>query len=115
PLTPCDGPPPDGPVLTCPSGVRTVETYATSGEVTATSTSEITDLTITSVTPAPVAGELTLTDVQLGGSAAATLVVPADLRLATPTSAADVRPLAVEITATADDGSTGSCTAAVNV
>jgi predicted extracellular nuclease len=116
PLAPCDGTPPVGPALTCPAGVRTVETYATSGDVSATvADGEITDLEITSVTPAPIAGELTLTDVQLGGTATATLVVPDDLRLATPASAADVRPLVVQITATADDGSTGSCTAAVNV
>jgi len=116
PLTPCDGEPPTGPQLTCPAGMRTVESYATDGEVAATaSEGEITDLQITSVAPEPVAGDLMLADVTLGASASATLVVPDDVRLATPTSTADVRPLMVEITATTDSGESGSCTATVNV
>jgi predicted extracellular nuclease len=116
PLTPCDSEPPTGPQLTCPDGMRTVETYATEGAVAASvATGEIADLQITSVTPEPVAGELTLTDVTLGANASATLVVPADVRLTTPTSTADVRPLSVELTATSDTGEAGSCTATVNV
>jgi predicted extracellular nuclease len=120
PLTPCDGsepePPDPAPTLTCPVGMRTVETYATDGPVTATfAGGEITDLQITSVTPAPAVGELGLTDVTLGQNASATIVVPDDLRLVTPTSTADVRPLAVEITATAEGGQQGTCTASVNV
>ena len=115
PLTPC-GEPPTGPQLTCPVGIRTVESYATEGVVAASAAEgEIADLQITSVNPQPIEGELTLTDVTLGESASATLVVPDDVRLATPTSTADVRPLSVEITATSDTGETGSCTASVNV
>jgi hypothetical protein len=116
PLTPCDGEPPTGPQLTCPAGMRTVETYATEGDLAASvAAGEITDLQITSVTPEPVEGELTLADVMLGANASATLVVPDDVRLETPTSTADVRPLMVEITATTATGESGSCTATVNV
>ena len=116
PLTPCDSEPPSGPQLTCPDGMRTVETYATDGELAASvAEGEISDLQITSVTPQPVEGELTLADVTLGANATATLVVPDDVRLATPTTTSDVRPLMVEITATSDTGETGSCTALVNV
>jgi hypothetical protein len=116
PLTPCDGEPPTGPQLTCPAGMRTVETYPTEGDVAASvADGEITDLQITSVAPEPVEGELTLADVMLGANASATLVVPDDVRLETPTSTADVRPLMVEITATTDTGESGSCTATVNV
>jgi predicted extracellular nuclease len=116
PLTPCDGEPPTGPQLTCPAGMRTVETYLTEGDVAASVTDgEITDLQITSVTPEPVEGDLMLADVMLGADASATLVVPDDVRLETPASTADVRPLIVEITATTDTGDSGSCTATVNV
>jgi predicted extracellular nuclease len=115
PLAPCDDDP-GGPTVTCPVGVRTVESYATDGVVTATvPDGQITDLAVTSVTPAPVAGDVTVVGVEPGAAASATLLVPADLRLATPGSAADVRPLSVEITATTDTGQTGTCTAAVNV
>ncbi|MFW6092314.1 MAG: lamin tail domain-containing protein, partial [Actinomycetota bacterium] len=118
PLNPCDGTPPDPtvPSATCPSGMRTVETYATDGEVTAgVDEGEVTDLQVTSVTPAPEAGEVALDDVTLGASASATLTVPDDLRLPTPESASDVRPLSVEITATSEGGQTDTCVASVNV
>lgn len=115
PPVPCDGEP-GGPSLTCPVGVRTVESYPTTGEVTAVADEgEVTALEVTGVTPAPVAGELTLVDVAPGATATATLQVPDDLRLATPGSAADVGPLAVEITATTDTGTSATCTASVNV
>ena len=117
PLAPCGGgADPGAPSVACPIGVRTVEGYATGAVVTATVPSgQVTDLAVTSVTPAPVAGALALVDVAPGATASATLLVPADLRLATPASAAQVGPLSVEITATTDAGLTGTCTAAVNV
>jgi predicted extracellular nuclease len=120
PLNPCDGevepPDPGEPALTCPAGVRTVESYPTEGTLTATvDEGEIAAIEITSVTPEPIAGELALADVALGAEASATLQVPDDLRLPTPASAAEVRPLAVELTATSSGGQSSSCTAAVNV
>lgn len=116
PLNPCAPPDPAEPTLTCPSGMRTVETYATDGEVTATvGEGEVTDLQVTSVTPEPEAGDVALADITLGASASATLTIPDDLRLSTPTSAADVRPLSVEITATSDGEQTDTCVASVNV
>ena len=118
PVTPCDSEPPDPtvPTLECPADMRTVESYATSGELdAAVDQGEIVDVQVTSVTPTPESGTLMLDDVVLGDTATATLTVPADLRLTTPTSSADVRPLAVEITATSDSGQTGTCTASVNV
>ncbi len=115
PLAPCESDP-GAPVVSCPVGMRTVEGYATDGEVGATlAEGQVVDLAVTAVSPAPEAGQLTLADVETGPAASATLVVPDDLRLATPTSAAEVTPLAVEITATTDAGVTATCTASVNV
>jgi predicted extracellular nuclease len=116
-LAPCDGGGGDPvPVVSCPVGTRTVEGYATDGAVSAAfPDGEVTHLEVTAVTPSPVAGTLSLADVVPGPAATATLLVPADLRLATPTSAGEVGPLAVEITATSDTGATGTCTASVNV
>src|SRR5690606_36504197 len=76
---------------------------------------EIVELQVTSVTPELEAGEVVLDDVTLGPSASATLTVPEYLRLPLPASAADVRPLSVEITATSDGGQTGTCVASVDV
>ena len=120
PLAPCDTGPgpgdPAAPVVTCPVGVRTVEGYATGGEVTATvAEGRVAALEVTSVTPSPEAGALTLVDVAPGPAATATLQVPAELRLPVPGSAAEVGPLSVGITATTDDGRTGTCTASVTV
>lgn len=114
---PCDGgSDPGGPSVTCPTGVRTVEGYATDGAVTAEAADgQVTDLAVTGVSPAPVAGELSLVDVEPGATASGALRVPDDLRLATPGSAADVAPLSVEVTATTDSGATATCTASVNV
>lgn len=118
PALPCDGEPgePDAPTVTCPTGVRTVEGYATGGDVTATApTGEVTGLAVTSVSPAPEAGDISLVDFTPGPTASATLSVPAGLSLPVPDSAAEVGPLSVEIAATTDTGETGVCTASVEV
>jgi hypothetical protein len=118
PVTPCENEPPDPtvPQLECPTGIRTVETYATSGELSATvEEGEIADIQVTSVTPVPESGTLVLDDVTLGSEASATLTVPDDLRLTTPASPADVTPLAAEITATTVGGQTATCTASIEV
>ncbi|HLU44113.1 MAG TPA: lamin tail domain-containing protein [Natronosporangium sp.] len=117
PPAPCGASPgPADPTVTCPTGMRTVETYATEGLVTASvPEGEITEIQISGVTPAPAAGELVLTDLATGPAASATLRVPAELRLVTPTDASEVTPLSVEVTAVTDTGRTASCVATVNV
>jgi predicted extracellular nuclease len=111
------GDPVVAPQVECPSGVRTVESYSTEGEVKATiSEGAVADLQITNVTPAPGAGEFSLAEATTGPEASATLIVPADLELARPiSSTSDIGPFSVQITATSDEGVTATCTASVNV
>lgn len=111
-------PAPAGPVpqVSCPTSpvpgfdLSTTQTYPAQRELTATAAgAAVTDLTV-AVTPPPERGSITVTGVDPadgpGGTATATLALSDDL---TPGE------YAATVTATADTGGEGSCTAAVEV
>jgi predicted extracellular nuclease len=102
------GGPVDAPaVLTCGSPLYTAVGTAATRDVTATDPDDtITDLAITSVTPAPAAGGITRTAFVAGATATATISASADL----PAGG-----YAVQVTSTDADGTTASCTLTVQV
>jgi predicted extracellular nuclease len=102
------GGPVDAPaVLTCGGPLYTAAGTAATRDVTATDPDDtITDLAVTSVTPAPAAGSITRTAFTPGATATATITASADV----PAGG-----YAVRVTSTDDDGTTASCTFTVQV